>query len=294
MPHPVPADLLEIAEALVPGAPLGSARLAEHGNMHHVVLLPGVAAVRISSRPSDAAALPRRVEILRAVAAAGLPFAVPEPLTAVTTFGERAAVAVSWIDGAPLPEGVGDPAAFRPLLEALRDAEISPELRAVLRTPRRHADGLGWADVLHDEVVPRLPAQWRDRVRQRLEALLALEEVPPGLVHGDLGGCNVHFGADGELTGVLDWDLAVLSDPAIDAALVASWHGWDVLRAATDEKTYRRALAWNDPVGIEHLHAVFAGVPLTSVDGFVRSVVAWLEEHGTPAVRELHGSTDGL
>ncbi|MEW9553306.1 aminoglycoside phosphotransferase family protein [Nonomuraea sp. NPDC050783] len=279
MSRPVPADLLEIAEALVPDAPPGSARLAEHGNMHHVVLFPGVAAVRITRRPDAAAELPRRVGILRAVAAAGLPFAVPEPLTAVTTFGERAAVAVSWIDGAGLPEGAGDPAAFGPLLEALREVEVSPELQAVLHRPRRYAGGSGWADILTGEVVPRLPAKWRDAVRQRLDTLLALEEVPARLVHGDLGGGNVHFGEDGKPAGVLDWDLAILSDPAIDAALVATWHGWDVL-GATDEETRRRARIWNDAVGVEHLHAVFTGRPLSHVEGFVRAVVAWLEERG--------------
>jgi hypothetical protein len=35
-----------------------------------------------------------------------------------------------------------------------------------------------------------------------------------------------------------------------------------------------------DAIGIEHLHAVFAGKPLSHVDGFVRSVVAWLQERG--------------
>src|SRR3954447_21352992 len=70
MSRPVPADLLEIAEALLPGARLDSARFAEQGNMHHVVLLPGIAAVRVSKRPSAPAELPRRVGILRAVAAA--------------------------------------------------------------------------------------------------------------------------------------------------------------------------------------------------------------------------------
>jgi aminoglycoside phosphotransferase (APT) family kinase protein len=273
----VPADLLEIAEALVPGARLGSARLAEQGNMHHVVLLPGVAAVRISKRPSSAAEMPRRIEKLRAVAAAGLPFAVPEPLTPVTTFGERTAVAISWIGGEGLPEGTGDPASFGPLFEALRETEITPELAAVLHVPRRYADGVGWAEILND-VVPHLPAKWRERVRRGVDALLAFEEVPPRLVHGDLGGPNVHFGEDGKLVGVLDWDLATLSDPAIDAALVASWHGWDVLRGATDDETCRRARAWHDSVGAEHLHAVLAGRPLAHGAGFVASVVAWLEE----------------
>ncbi len=244
------------------------------------MLFPGVAVVRISKRPNAAAELPRRVEILRVVAAAGLPFAVPEPLTAVVRFGERAAVAVSWIDGGSLPEGIGDPATFGPLLEALREVEISAELEAVLHTPRRYAEGLGWADILKDQIIPRLPTKWRDGVRQRLDTLLALEEVPARLVHGDLGGSNVHFGTDGKLTGVLDWDMAILSDPAIDAALVAGWHGWDVLRAATDAETYRRARAWDDAVGVGHLHAVFGGKPLSHVDGFVSSVVAWLEERG--------------
>lgn len=92
---------------------------------------------------------------------------------------------------------------------------------------------MGWTDILNDEIIPRLPTKYRDGVRQRLDTLLALEEVPARLVHGDLGGGNVHFGKDGKLTGV-----------------------------------------------VEHLHAVFAGKPLSHIDGFVRSVVAWLEKRG--------------
>ncbi|MEV6240980.1 aminoglycoside phosphotransferase family protein [Lentzea sp. NPDC051838] len=275
----VPADLLEIAEALVPGARLDSARLADMGNMHHVVLLSGVAAVRITKRPSSAAEMPRRMAKLRAIAAAGLPFAVPEPLTPVTEFGERTAVAISWIGGDGLPEGVGDPAAFGQLFGALREAEITPELEAVLHVPRKYADGVGWAEIL-DGVVPELPLKWRDQVRRGVDTLLELDEVPPRLVHGDLGGPNVHFGEDGKLVGVLDWDLSTLYDPAVDAALVASWHGWDVLRGAVDDETYRRAHAWHHSVGAEHLHAVLAGKPLAHTGGFVGSVVAWLEESG--------------
>ncbi|WP_409185673.1 hypothetical protein F9C11_16105 [Amycolatopsis sp. VS8301801F10] len=56
-------------------------------------------------------------------------------------------VPVSWVDGEGLPEGVGDPVAFGPLLSALREVEISPDLEAVLHRPRRYANGLGWAEL---------------------------------------------------------------------------------------------------------------------------------------------------
>lgn len=46
-----------------------------------MLLIPGIAAVRVSKRPLAAAAMPRRIEVLRHLASAGLPFQVPEPLT---------------------------------------------------------------------------------------------------------------------------------------------------------------------------------------------------------------------
>jgi hypothetical protein len=163
MSDQVPGDLLEIADALVPGAALGTARLAR-GGIHDVVLLPGVAAVRVSRRPRGAEELPRRTELLRVIGAAGLPFAVPEPLTPVRTFGNRAAVAVSWLDGAGLPEGQGDPARIGELLQAVRELPVTPELRAVLPAARDH----DWARILADEVIggpradagSRPPSRW--------------------------------------------------------------------------------------------------------------------------------------
>lgn len=274
----VPAELLEIADALLPGVPVDDARLAAHGNIHHVVLIPGVAAVRVSRRRSAAEAMPRRVELLRAVGASGLPFAVPEPLTPVTTFGDAVAVAVSWIDGTGLPEGEGDPARIGGLLDALRELPLNPELRVALSAPPEGADSRGWADVLAEEVVPRLPDRWRDEGRRRLDEARALEPVPEALVHADLGAENVHWSADGTLVGVLDWDIALPFDPAIDAACMA-WHGWDNVRRAVDGETYRRARTWDRLFGVEHLVAVLNGRPLTNVDSFVRHVVAWLERN---------------
>jgi aminoglycoside phosphotransferase (APT) family kinase protein len=275
----VPAELLEIADALMPGASLDAARFRK-GGIHDVVLLPGVAAVRISRRPSAAEALPRRTELLRVIAASGLPFAVPEPLTPVTMFGDRAAVAVSWLDGAGLPEGVGDPVRIGELLSALREFPLTPELRAVLGAPREYAGGHHWADVLAEDVIPRFPEKWRDEGRRRLEEALALEPLPDSLVHGDLGGENVHWSEDGKLIGVLDWDLAQRFDPAIDAAFMA-WHGWENIREAVDSDTYRRARVWDGTFGVEHLIAVLDlnGKPLANVESYVEHIVAWLERN---------------
>ncbi|PKV95073.1 hypothetical protein ATK30_5974 [Amycolatopsis echigonensis] len=98
--------------------------------------------------------LPRRVEILRAVAAAVCRSPSPEPLTPVTSFGHR---------GSKRPRPGSSTA-------------ISADRRA------RLTGGPG--------------ADRRAR-----------------------------------LTGVLDWDLASLAAPAIDAALVPPWPGSDVMRA---------------------------------------------------------------
>lgn len=277
MSDQVPAELLEIADGLLPGASLDAARLVR-GGIHDVVLLPGVAAVRVSQRPSGAEALPRRTELLRVIAASGLPFAVPEPLTPVTMFGDRAAVAVSWLDGTGLPEGVGDPAKIGELLGALRELPLTPKLKAVIGAPRTYAAGHHWADILAEEVIPRLPGKWRDEGRRRLEEALALEQVPDSLVHGDLVSENVHWSQDGKLIGVLDWDRAKLFDPAVDAATMA-WHGWDNIRAAVDGGTYRRARVWDRTFGVTHLVAALDGRPLANVESYVRHIVAWLERN---------------
>ncbi|MGW0807297.1 phosphotransferase [Nonomuraea sp. NPDC002799] len=274
MPPTLAAELLEIADALLPGHSLDSAQVTA-GNLHHVVLIPGIAAVRVSKRPSSAQEMPRRMAVLREIAGAGLSFAVPEPLTPVTRLGRHTAVAVSWIDGAPQPEGQGgDPDQIGKLLREVREITVTPRLRRLLNSPREK----GWAEVLAEGVVPYLPDRWRDEVRGRLEAASALEAVPDALVHGDLGGGNVHWSRDGALIGVLDWDQAHLFDPAVDAALMA-WHGWDILRKAVDPETYRRARVYDAVFGVGHLVGVLDGRPLVNVEGFVGSIVAWLEQN---------------
>jgi aminoglycoside phosphotransferase (APT) family kinase protein len=266
-------DLLEIASALLPGTRLDDAFVAPDGNIHRVLLIPGIAAVRVSKRPLAAASMPRRVEVLRHLASAGLPFQVPEPLTPVTTFGDQAAVAVSWIDGAALPEGTGDPSQVAEVLEAVRSVPLDGALLAVLDD---RAQGPSWSEIIADEVVPRLPTRWQSESRRRLDACLALEPVPDALVHGDLSGSNVHWSARGKLLGILDWDMAMPGDPAVDAAQMA-WHGWDNVRLAVSADVYRRARTWDALFGVEHLVATMNGRPMTSPDGFISAIVPWLE-----------------
>jgi len=275
--EPLEAELLEIAEALVPGAPMDAARVTG-GSHHHLVLLPGVAAVRVARHARAAAALGRRTEVLRLVGGAGLPFAVPEPLTPVTWFGSRAAVAVSWLDGGGLPRDGASPAQLGFLLRSLAEVSLTPELHAVLGLANEDSAGRPWAEFLDRLVVPRLPARWRDEGRRRVEAALELAPVPPALVHGDLGGDNVHWAPDGSLVGVLDWDLARAFDPALDAALL-SWFGWDVLARAVDGETLRRARIWDGLFGAEHFIAVLGGMADADVDRFVPYLVRRLEEH---------------
>ncbi|MBB4683816.1 aminoglycoside phosphotransferase family protein [Amycolatopsis jiangsuensis] len=270
-------DLLAIASALLPGLRLDDAFVAADGNVHDVLLIPGVAAVRVSRRALAAAAMPRRMTALRMLASAGLPCQVPEPLTPVTMFGDRAAVAVSWIDGAALPEGVGDPAQVAEVLAAVRSVPLDDALLAALD---ERALGPSWSTVLAEEILPRLPRRWQSEGRRRLDAALAMEPVADALVHGDLGGSNVHWSAEGKLLGILDWDLAMPGDPALDAALMA-WHGWDNVRRAVPAATYRRARTWDALFGAEHLVAAMNGRPMTNPDGFVAAIVPWLEAHAS-------------
>lgn len=44
--------------------------------------------------------------------------------------------------------------------------------------------------------------------------------APVGLVHGDLAWGNILFAPDGALLAILDWDFAVVGDPAVDVAAV--------------------------------------------------------------------------
>lgn len=77
------------------------------------------------------------------------------------------------------------------------------------------------------------------------------------LTHGDLSPGNLMVGDGGTLTGVIDWDAALLSDPAMDwSALLAntpeSVSGHLRTLLAESAELERRAAAYIDTWGIQH------------------------------------------
>jgi aminoglycoside phosphotransferase (APT) family kinase protein len=268
----VPEQFLAIADALLPGAAWERAILGQGGS-HDVVLLPDVAAVRIANHAGAAGALGNRVQLLHRLGKAGLPFAVPVPLTDVGTFAGRAAVALSWVPGQPAPRGRGHPPGLRALLTALSTVDIG-DLADLLGPAHAYAGGNRWPELM-TEIIALLPVEWRAPARNRVAAALDLPPLPPRLVHADLAGENLHWDSTGRhCVGVLDWDFAQPFDPAVDVACL-SFHGWSTVRTAVDRQTYARARVWYLTFGLDHLvAAALRGDPLTE---HVAQAVAWLD-----------------
>jgi aminoglycoside phosphotransferase (APT) family kinase protein len=272
---PVPDQLLAVADALLPGADWSRGHLGSGGS-HDVVLLPGVAAVRVANHPTAAALLPRRVALLHRLGKAGLPFEVPLPLSEVATVDGRTAVALSWVPGRATVRGTGHPGGLRDLLDALSTVDVEA-LRDLLGPAHAYAGGDCWPELMA-EVIRLLPPEWRTEAGARITTAQELPPVPPRLVHGDLAGENLHWDPSGRhCVGVLDWDFAQPFDPAVDAACL-SWHGWSTLHAAVDAATYRRARIWYLTFGLEQVAAaLLRGDSGRVLADQVAQAVAWLD-----------------
>lgn len=270
-----PDELLAVAAAVLPGEKLGGAGFARGGS-HAVVLLPGTVVVRIARTAAAAALLPRRTELLHRLSVLDLPFAVPVPLTEVVTVDGCTAVALSWMDGEPCPKGEGgDPKQLTVLLEALRSVDTAPFAHLLAR-PLEYSGGDRWAEVMLEQAVPRLPAEWRAEGRRRIRTFLDLQPVPYSLVHGDLAGDNMRWDGKGRLLGVLDWDLAQEYDPAVDASCLA-WHGWDKVAAVVDVDTFRRAHAYYLTAGLQQIaFAILNDRPEHVIEERTKAMTAWL------------------
>jgi hypothetical protein len=84
---------------------------------------------------------------------------------------------------------------------------------------------VGWAQMwsgfaaMAQARADRLPPEQAASLLAGAHAAAAMAAAAPlRIVHGDLASDNIMVAADGGLAGILDWDGAILGDPAIDTA----------------------------------------------------------------------------
>ncbi|CAM3736618.1 phosphotransferase family protein [Occultella aeris] len=214
-----------------------------------LVVLAGRTALRVARQPSVAAELNRAQALVDALPA--LPFAVPETTGEPVTIDGYQAIPTLRVEGEPHPPHAGDLEPLRDLLEAVHSLDASP-LRPHLAQPRSFMGGADWEPVLRDRVVPLLSPNLQGEARRRIDALAGLEPGEVVVNHGDLAGSNVLW-HHGRVSGVLDWDLTALDDPAEDLASLASWHGWALAHELADAATVARADVFRRSVGLQQI-----------------------------------------
>lgn len=298
----VPAALADRLRA----AAWSAGRVVESGQFHRVLVLDGLAVLRMARvseagapvgaawapEESPAAHLTRRMGLVTALADAGLPFAVPRPLSAVLRRDDdagrplAAAVLQAFVPGQPHPPHEGDPAVLRGIVDALDAVDVrAPDVAAGLGpafafrgpwTPER-VDRVGRLGAsLPAEHAGALPADWADVVGRIAAAVRDWAAAPPdgaSLVHGDLAGHNMLWtpqpapggaGVRWELSGVLDWDLAHAGDAARNVAYLGIWHGEERIEAiARTPEEARRARVWLGAAGLDSLDDARARRELT-------------------------------
>lgn len=212
-------------------------RVIDGGSAHRIVLLGESAAIRIARDPDTGFTMTRRQALVDQLPA--LKFQLPRSLSEVVTVERMSAVAVEFVPGEDARKGAVSPAELRMLLGELQRIPFDP-LVPLLERPMSFCGGDAWLAVQLDQVVPRLPQLVQTAALRAVEALAALEPQHDTFSHGDLGGRNVRW-RDGRVLGVVDWDLASVSDRSSDIATLATWHGFDCLQAVATPNDIIRA-----------------------------------------------------
>lgn len=264
-----------LADAVVPGATIEATSTVAHGESHEVLVLPGVAVIRVARSEQAAALMPRRLRLLERLDDLGLPFQVPVPLSGAVVVGGVSASALSYVPGQPRERRSGGADELRRLMAALGSVDVDA-LVGELDVPHAYAGRERWAEMLIDEVLPRLPADVQPEALHRVVAAVALPAARKVLVHGDLAGANMLWHPDGGLSGVLDWDLACAFDPAVDAACLA-WFGWETVESIVDAQTFRRARTWFAVFGLEQVSAALVDLrPEPEIEEVVVRAAQWI------------------
>jgi aminoglycoside phosphotransferase (APT) family kinase protein len=242
MPHEY-----ELADTLYPGPDWKSARVDERGQFHLVLVAENEAVLRMSRTAAAARDMQRRVDLVQALAPQ-VGFALPTALGPVWHGETFSAVVQRFIPGAAHEPHCGDAPRLRALVMELADIDVAP-LETLLAPPFSFAGP--WDEAKTESALRALPAELAADAQRVLSTIAGFSCIPPSLVHGDLAGHNMHW-VDGQLVGVLDWDLAAAWDPALNSAYLSLWHGAEILDAIapTPEEAWR-ARVWLGAMGLE-------------------------------------------
>lgn len=202
----------------------------------HDVIIGDDRVISIARTNAASGRLPVRAEKLTVIANLNLGIVTPE----VIALNERDIITTR-VPGAPLdPERLGDKRIHDLIavdLEAILKTLASIDAKALAGLAIRPLDSGRWSNFSHDvqrNLFPMMSGAGRTRAHAELEGICSLPHITKSLVHGDLGGDNIHWiEANGvsRLSGVLDWDEAHIGDPAEDLASLQATFGRDIVDA---------------------------------------------------------------
>lgn len=151
-----------MADRVLPGLTVTDLATVASGETHEVLIVPGVAVLRVARTVEAQQLMPRRLALLHRLSELAVPFLVPVPLSDAIEVHGLTACALTWVPGAVQGPGCGDASELRGLLYALAQIDPAP-LGAVLDQPHAYAGRERWSQLLISEVIPRLPddVRWR-------------------------------------------------------------------------------------------------------------------------------------
>lgn len=268
MSRPATEEELSIARQLRPDLSWEHASVNEGGQFHKVVIANPDSVIRMARTIDATEEMPRSIKLLELVSDQ-LDYQIPVATSQIQTVDSLGSVAMSFIPGSAHEPHYGDPKILGKLVSDLAQVELEP-LREHLASP--FAFRGSWTDERQQQCFDALPEELRGPASSLWAQLDELAQVPPGLVHGDLAGHNMHW-VDEELIGILDWDLAAAWDPALNTAYLSLWHGLemvDLIAPSPDEA--HRAKIWLGLMSLERLSDTLSRTDNPKTDKLLRKI----------------------
>lgn len=268
MSRPATEEDLSIARQLRPDLSWDHASVNEGGQFHKVVIANPDSVIRMARTAEASEEMPRSVKLLAQLDAL-LDYQIPVATSQILSVDGLSSVAMSFIPGSAHEPHYGDPKVLGKLVKDLAAVDVTP-IRDDLAAPFSFRGP--WTEERQQQCFDALPDELRGAASTLWAQLDELAQVPPGLVHGDLAGHNMHW-VDEELIGILDWDLAAAWDPALNTAYLSLWHGLEMvdLIAPSLEEAHR-AKIWLGLMSLERLSDTLSRTDNPKIDKLMRKI----------------------